>query len=73
MIEYKRTMKDKIWVYKNEVRRALVNWLLGKELYLKVIKTLNKSTVELVDMNRRLNYGVWQAEKKNEYFTQLNR
>jgi len=60
-------------MYLNALRRWIVNILLGKSLILEKIETNRGYKLQLIDMNRRLNYGYWQTEVINERDTKLSR
>lgn len=65
--------KWRMKMFKNVVRRAIVNWLLGSELILISYKNDDAVQIELVDMKRMLNYGRWNATRINDDKTKLNR
>lgn len=51
--------------YLNALRRWLVRKLLGDGLALEVKETPSGHELQLVDLKRRIPYGIWRAEKHN--------
>lgn len=49
-------------VYLNAFRRWLVKRLLGDGLALEKRETPNGTELQLIDTNRRINYGFWSVE-----------
>lgn len=73
MYECFRKIKRHIRIFSNEVRRWIVNSLIGNSLEVEIIKTPLYTTVEVIDIRRRLNYGKWKIDSTSTKGIKISR